>query len=77
MSDRTDELLDEIVRLLALSLQQGMETQTEAINAFGKAGLNNARITELLGTTPDTVKTTRRRATKTASATKVRRGSDV
>lgn len=30
MSERTDELLDEVVRLLALSLRRGMDTQTEA-----------------------------------------------
>lgn len=69
MSERTDELLDEIVRLLALSLRQGMETQTEAIKAFANAGLDNNRIAELLGTTSDTVKSARRKAAKRATRT--------
>lgn len=70
MSERTDELLDEIVRLLALSLRQGLETQTEAINAFGDAGLSINRIAELVGTTPGTVKSARNRAAKKAKSTK-------
>jgi DNA-binding CsgD family transcriptional regulator len=74
VSDRTDELLDEIVRLIALSLRQGMETQTEAINAFGDAGLSTNRIAELLGTTPGTVKTTRTRAAKKAAPAKTKAG---
>jgi hypothetical protein len=67
MSERTDELLDEIARLLALSLRQGMATQTEAINSFADAGLNNGRIAELVGTTPATVKSTRQKAAKRAA----------
>jgi DNA-binding CsgD family transcriptional regulator len=70
VSERTDELLDEIVRLLALSLRRGMETQTEAINAFGEAGLSTNRIAELVGTTPGTVKSARTRATKKATPRK-------
>ena len=70
MSERTDELLDEVVRLLALSLRRGMDTQTEAINAFGDAGLSAPRIAELLGTTPGTVKTTRKRSAKKAAPTR-------
>lgn len=54
MTERTDELLDEVVRLFALSLRQGMESQTEAILAFSQAGLETGRIAELLGTTPAT-----------------------
>jgi DNA-binding CsgD family transcriptional regulator len=72
VSERTDELLDEIIRLLALSLRQGMETQTEAINGFADAGLSNNRIAELLGTTPDTVKTTRKRAARRTAAKKTK-----
>lgn len=64
MSDRTDELLDEIVRLLALSLRQGMENQTEAILAFDQAGLDGSRIAELVGTTPATVRATKQKAKK-------------
>lgn len=70
MSERTDELLDEIVRLQALSLRRGMETQSEAIHAFGEAGLSNARIAELLGTTPATVKSARQKAPKRAEKAK-------
>ena len=65
MSERTDQLLDEIVRLIALSLRLGMDSQNEAILAFSQAGLDAPRIAELLGTTPATV-----RATKQKAATK-------
>lgn len=64
MSERTDELLDEVVRLLALSLRRGMDTQSEAIYAFGEAGLSDARISELLGTTVATVRSARQKAAK-------------
>jgi DNA-directed RNA polymerase specialized sigma24 family protein len=47
---------DEIVRLLALQLRLGFETQNEAILAFDKAGLTQPRIASLLGTSPGTVK---------------------
>jgi DNA-binding CsgD family transcriptional regulator len=67
VSERTDELLDEVVRLLAISLRRGMETQSEAIHAFAEAGLRTNRIAELLGTTPGTVKTTRGRTAKKAA----------
>jgi hypothetical protein len=64
VSERTDELLDEVVRLLAMSLRQGMENQTEAILAFSQAGLETGRIAELLGTTAATVRSTRQKAAK-------------
>lgn len=64
MSERAEQLLDEIVRLMALSLRQGMESQTEAILAFSQAGLEASRIAELLGTTPATVRATKQKATK-------------
>jgi DNA-binding NarL/FixJ family response regulator len=74
VSDRTDQLLDEIVRLMALSLRQGFESQNEAILAFSQAGLDAPRIAELLGTTPATVRATKQKASKKparkASATK-------
>jgi DNA-binding NarL/FixJ family response regulator len=64
VSERTDRLLDEVVRLLALSLRQGYESQNEAILAFSQAGLEASRIAELLGTTPATVRATRQKAAK-------------
>jgi DNA-binding NarL/FixJ family response regulator len=64
VSERTDQLLDEIVRLMALSLRQAMESQTEAILAFSQAGLEASRIAELLGTTPATVRATKQKAAK-------------
>ncbi len=67
MSERAEQLLDEVVRLLALSLREGMENQTEAIVAFSQAGLESSRIAELLGTTPATVRSTRRKASQKAS----------
>lgn len=62
MSERTDQLLDEIVRLMVLSLRQDMESQNEAILAFSEAGLEASRIAELLGTTPATVRSTKQKA---------------
>jgi DNA-binding NarL/FixJ family response regulator len=62
MSERTDQLLDELVRLTALSLRRGMDSQTEAILAFLQAGLEPSRIAELLGTTPATVRATKQKA---------------
>lgn len=64
MSERAEELLDEIVRLVALSLRQGMESPTEAILAFSQAGLEASRIADVLGTTPVTVRATKQKATK-------------
>jgi len=70
VSERTDELLDEMVRLQALLLRRGMETQSEAIHAFVQAGLSNARTAELLGTTPATVKSARQKSAKRAEKAK-------
>jgi DNA-binding NarL/FixJ family response regulator len=64
VSERTEQLLDEIVRLMALSLRQGFESQNEAILAFSQAGLDAPRIAELLGTTPATVRATKHNAAK-------------
>lgn len=75
MSERTDQLLDEIVRLLALSLRESMENQTEAILAFSQAGLESSRIAELLGTTAATVRATRQKANKKASRNGSPRGA--
>ena len=69
MSERTDQLLDEIVRLLALSLRRGMESQNEAILALSQAGLEPSRIAELMGTTPATVRSTKQKSAKKPTRT--------
>lgn len=61
MSERTEQLLDEIVRLLALTIRQGTENQAEAIRLFTQAGLEPNRVAQLLGTTPATIRATRAR----------------
>jgi DNA-binding NarL/FixJ family response regulator len=64
MNERTEHLLDEMVRLFALSLRGSYGNQTDAILAFASVGLENGRIAELLGTTPATVRATRQKAAK-------------
>lgn len=61
-TERTNQLLDEVVRLLALSIRRGTETQGEAIRLLSEAGLEINRIAELVGTTPATVRTTQAKA---------------
>jgi DNA-directed RNA polymerase specialized sigma24 family protein len=61
MSEVAEQRLDEIVRLLALSLCRTTETQTEAIALLSQAGLDASRIAELLGTTAGTVRATQAR----------------
>jgi transcriptional regulator len=70
VSDRTEQRLDELVRLVALSLRRGMETQAEAIAAFTDAGLPNQRIAELLGTTTATVASAQQKAKNRKKKTK-------
>jgi DNA-directed RNA polymerase specialized sigma24 family protein len=60
--DRTNQLLDEIVRLLALEVRNGAESQTAAITLLSDAGLEPNRIAELVGTTPATVRSAQARA---------------
>ena len=55
---------DELVRLQVLQLRRSMGSQAETIVELGKAGFSNARIADLLGTTPDTVKVALQRARK-------------
>jgi DNA-binding NarL/FixJ family response regulator len=74
VSERTDQLLDEIVRLLTLSLRQGYESQSEAILAFVQAGLEAPRIAELLGTTPATVRSTKQKAASKTSRPAAKKG---
>jgi DNA-directed RNA polymerase specialized sigma24 family protein len=57
-----EDLLDEVVRLLALQVRLGLDNQSRAILELNRAGFANARAAALLGTTPDTVKVTVARA---------------
>jgi DNA-directed RNA polymerase specialized sigma24 family protein len=50
-----EELLDEVVRLLAVQIRFLFVSQSEASVALNRAGFPPARIAELLGTTPATV----------------------
>jgi DNA-directed RNA polymerase specialized sigma24 family protein len=54
--------LDELVRLQVLQLRRSAGSQTELIIELGKAGFQQARIADLVGTTPATVKVTLQRA---------------
>jgi DNA-directed RNA polymerase specialized sigma24 family protein len=62
VSEYMEQRLDEIVRLLALSLSQTTENQTEAILLLSQANLEPNRIAELVGTTPATVRSTQAKA---------------
>ncbi len=53
--DRLEQLLDELVRLVALQVRQQIATQNEAILAMADAGFGPTRIAQLLGTTANTV----------------------
>jgi hypothetical protein len=70
VTERSEELLDELVRLVAYALRRDLENQAEAIRAFREVGLEPGRIAELLGTTAATV-----RGTKPASGSKAKAGS--
>ena len=62
MSEQVEQRLDEIVRLLALSLRRTTESQSEAILLLSQAKLDANRIADLVGTTPATVRATQSRA---------------
>jgi len=64
MSGVESEVLDDIVRLLAVLVRRGVETQREVIIEMSRAGLRPARIADLLGTTANTVNVTVQRARK-------------
>jgi predicted transcriptional regulator len=67
MSDRTEDLLDEIVRLMVASLRKDLESQAEAIALLTEAGFASNRIAELVGTTVATVRTAQDRLKKDKS----------
>jgi DNA-directed RNA polymerase specialized sigma24 family protein len=56
MSKETEQMLDDIARLLSVILRSTFETQTDAIEAMSKAGLTPTRIAGLLGTSSATVR---------------------
>lgn len=58
MRDRSDELLDEIVRLHPFQVRQGAENQADAIRLFSDIGFESNRIAEFVGTTSATVRST-------------------
>lgn len=70
MSERTDELLEAVVGLLALSIRKDAQTQAEAIGLFSQAGLKPARIAGLLGTTEATVRSAQQKAQKKAKGSR-------
>lgn len=47
---------DDLVRLKILELRRTSESQAELILEMAAAGFTNSRIAELVGTTPDTVR---------------------
>lgn len=52
------ELLDELIRLTALQIKLGIGNQTQAILELQRIGLSTTRISQLLGTTANTVNVT-------------------
>jgi hypothetical protein len=62
MSEQVEQRLDEIVRLLALSLRQTTASQSEAILLLSQAKLDANRIADLVGTTAATVRATQSKA---------------
>lgn len=60
----TNDVQDEIVRLLVIQLKQQMKSQTELILELSKVGFGPTRIAELVGTTLGTAKATINQAKK-------------
>lgn len=56
--------MDELVRLQVLQLRRTASNQAETIIELGEAGFSSARIAELLGTSPATVRNALARAKK-------------
>jgi DNA-directed RNA polymerase specialized sigma24 family protein len=63
------DYMDQLVRLQVLQLRRSHESQAETIIELADAGFSSARIAELLGTSPATVRNALARAKKS-------RGSD-
>ena len=62
MAAKESDPLDELVRLQVMQMRRTMANQAEMIVELGQAGFGQARIAELLGTTPGTVKVALQRA---------------
>ena len=62
--------IDLIIRLLALDIVKGMETQTDKILALSSSGFGPKDIARLLGTTANTVRVTLSKAKKKAGTTR-------
>ena len=58
------DTLDEDARLLALYLKAHHESQSDVILELSRVGFGTKRISELLGTTPNTVNVTVQKAKK-------------
>lgn len=72
MIQSAEESLDDIARLLALSIRRGMDSQSDTIRAFLDAGISSARTAELVGTTAATVRSIEAKAkAKAKDANKV------
>src|SRR5436190_9620592 len=67
MATEAIDPLDELVRLQVLALRKSHESQSETIIELSKAGFGNARIADLLGTSPATVKVALHRVRQRAS----------
>jgi len=59
---RTNELLDEIAKLIAPGLRERAEDINAMILALDKMGFDGPRIAELMGTTPSAVRGVKHRA---------------
>jgi DNA-binding NarL/FixJ family response regulator len=67
MTERAEQLLEQLVRMHALMLTSEAKTQTEAAHVLLRAGLDTNRIAELLDTTPATVRAAKQSLGKKAS----------
>jgi DNA-directed RNA polymerase specialized sigma24 family protein len=63
--------LEEVVRLMVVSLRRQMASQTELITEMDRAGFAERRIAQLVGTTQGTVHVTVQRARKQQSPKRV------
>ena len=69
MSDRTEQLLDELVRLQVRDLRREAASQSAAIRELDALGFHPDRIASLLGTTTPTVRNDLTRAKTAAKKT--------
>lgn len=67
--------MDELVRLQVLALRKSHDSQSETIIELNRAGFGNARIADLLGTSPATVKVAVSREKKRLESLAAKKGS--